>query len=53
MRIKTTAQALEVLRKHDAAGLYESLEPWQRQELLCIIRRLCQELAPMVEQPQR
>ena len=45
MKIKTTAQALEVLRKHDAAGLYESLDPWQQRELLCIVRRLVNEAA--------
>lgn len=38
--VKSTAQALELVRKHDAAKLYDSLEPWQQQELLCIVRRL-------------
>lgn len=44
MSIKTPAQALELVRRHDAAKLVESLEPWQRQELLCIVRRIVNEL---------
>lgn len=38
--VRSNQQALEILRKHDAAGLYDSLEPWQQRELLCIVRRL-------------
>ena len=40
MKIKTTQQALDALRRADAAKLYESLEEWQQRELLCIVRRL-------------
>ena len=45
MKIKTTQQALDELRRADAAKLYESLEPWQQRELLCIVRRLVNEAA--------
>lgn len=40
MKIKSTQQALDALRRHDAAKLYDTLEPWQQRELLCIVRRL-------------
>jgi hypothetical protein len=36
-------QALDLVREIDAAGLYDSLEPWQRRELLCIVRRIVNE----------
>ena len=42
--VRSNQQALEILRKHDAAGLYDSLEPWQQRELLCIVRRLVNNL---------
>lgn len=45
MKIKTTQQALEALRRADAAKLYDSLEPWQQRELLCVVRRLVNEAA--------
>lgn len=38
--IRSTKQALEVLREADPVGLYDTLEAWQQRELLCIIRRL-------------
>lgn len=49
MKIKTPAQALEALRRADAAKLYESLEPWQQRELLCIVRRLVNDLKVITE----
>ena len=49
MKIKTTVQALEVLKLADAARLYDSLEPWQQRELLCIVRRLVNDLKIITE----
>lgn len=40
MTIRNLTQALAELEKVDAARLYDSLEPWQQRELLCIVRRL-------------
>jgi hypothetical protein len=42
--IKTTADALELLRRHDAAKLYETLDAWQQRELLCVVRRIAGEI---------
>jgi hypothetical protein len=43
--IKTAAEALELLRQHDMVGLYDTLDTWQQRELLCIVRRMANELA--------
>lgn len=43
--VKSAREALELWRKHDPAGLYDSLEEWQRRELLCVLRRVCDEVA--------
>lgn len=42
--ISTTAQALKLLRQHDAVGLYDTLEQWQQNELLCLLRRIINSL---------
>ena len=42
--IRTTVEALELLRQHDAVGLYDTLEQWQQNELLCILRRIINSL---------
>lgn len=42
--IRTTAEALELLRRHDAANLYDTLDAWQQRELLCVVRRIAEEV---------
>jgi spore cortex formation protein SpoVR/YcgB (stage V sporulation) len=51
--VKSTQDALALLAKHDPSGLYDRLEPWQQRELLCIIRRVCNEAAAMQSRPRK
>jgi hypothetical protein len=43
---KTPKDAIDLFRRHDPTDLYGQLEPWQQRELICIVRRVCGEIAP-------
>jgi hypothetical protein len=45
----TPEAAIAMIRKHDAAKIYDSLERWQQKELVCIMRKACQETAVKVQ----
>ena len=33
----------QALRRHDPLGVFDSLEPWQRKELVCAMQKVCSE----------
>lgn len=51
--VRSIQDALVLLAKHDPSGLYDRLEPWQQRELLCIIRRVCNEVAALQSKQRR
>jgi hypothetical protein len=45
-------ETVALVRKHDPLGLYDSLEPWQQQEMLCMVRRISAEMVVLHKNSQ-